>query len=310
MNTEQDSDLQEDDDDVFELNSDGERNELPDPDTLEHLASTGAADGDGTLEEEVEEEKEKKEEKKDSYTAGVQKRIDKLTKRYRDTEREAQAERARAEALEARIAEIEEKRHEAADKSYEDNETKIKERIKTAVEDEDWAGLTAANEELRELDKKRYTDKLERASKPRQQAPKAEGQAPNIAPEASRWLKENDSWFNEESPDYDAPLARRAMRWSQKLQKDELYDPNDPQLYDAINEKLGLTAGGDDDEEKESPRFVNRGRNRTNIGSRGPRRTSKRGNTISDHDKQVMRVFMLDPDNKEDQAEWIKRRNG
>lgn len=284
-----------------------------DSEELEYLAGAGT---DPTDTVDLEEAEEKEPLPADGYdekkaTDPVKARIGTLTKKWRTTERAEAAALARAEAAEARLAEIEKKQEERDEEHYTANETKIKERIKNAAEDEDWAVVMQGNDELRELDKGR----LNRATQQRKTAPapapatKEQGGA-KIAPQAQRWMESNDSWFNEESPDYDAPLAKRAMRWSAKLQQDELYDPDDPALYEAINEKLGLVDGDDGNGNDGPPRFVNRGRSRSNVGQSGPRRTSKSSKTLSDHDKQVMRVFLLDPDNKDDQAQWLKRRNG
>lgn len=285
---------------------------------LEFLAGAGLEDSQVDHDEEADKEEEeskaqKEEESKDDteeYGAKVKRKIGNMTKRMRDEERARVAAEARAADLQARLEEIEENKAKAEEERYEKNEKSIKDRIKTAAEEEDWAVVMELNDELRELDKDKYMRAVKVKRGPaRQEADYADG-SPTIAPNAQRWMEDNYDWFDKDSPDYDEALSGRAIRWSKKLQRDEMYDPNDPQLYEEINKRLGLNKDDDEQEEEPKAKFVDRGRRSTTPGGRGPRRPKPNPNHLTAHDKKLMRVFLLDPNDKQHQAEWIKRRAG
>lgn len=153
----------------------------------------------------------------DKYSAGVQKRIDQLTKKYRDEEK------AREEALQLReeavkYAQQVKDENEKLRKSLEDNETVLidqaKGRVeaqiaqanvnyKTAYEAGDPDKLLEAQSELTRLQNEQYRVSTYKAPKrqepaPLQQQPEPQEQAPQVQEPSGRgkqWLEDN-KWFH------------------------------------------------------------------------------------------------------------------
>ena len=203
----------------------------------------------GTKEETSKEASKDKKEELEEYSAGVQKRIAKLTKRMRE------AERQREEAI--RFAEIQKKQREDIAKRYETTSAESMETKATSIK----AGIEAAKAKLAqareagdlqaeieaqqsvaqlayaqaELDFQKRSIEQKVVEEPAQTEQVRQPVAPTRAdPKAEEWA-ENNSWFGQ-----DSAMTYTAFDLHRKLTEDEGYDPKSDEYYAEIDKRIRL----------------------------------------------------------------------
>ena len=210
-----------------------------------------------------------KEEELEQYSAGVQKRVDQLTRRFREEERQKQAAIDFAESVKKRNSELE-KRIENLDKGYQEEfgnrvESQVdvaKKVLKDAHESGDVDKIVEAQEALANLSVDRV--RLKTAQKQAEEVelspepvmgtaeqpviphvPSAE-QVMDQQPKLKEWVSRNE-WFGP-----DEIMTQAAFYIDSQLQQQEGFDPNTDEYYAEIDRrmlaefphKLGRTNGG------------------------------------------------------------------
>ena len=185
----------------------------------------------------VQAESEDSSEELEEYSAGVKGRINELTKRFREEERQKQSAIQYAENIQKENAELK-TRMDALDKGYvEQFEGRVsselegaKRVLREAHETGDVDKLVDAQEALAELTMQRTSVKPSR-NVPEEAAPQA---APQAAPDprAEKWASQNDWFGNDEVMTYGAFGIHR------RLVEDEGFDPSSDDYYAELDSRL------------------------------------------------------------------------
>ena len=202
------------------------------------------------VEEKPVEKVEEKKEELEQYSEGVQKRIAKLTKKWREAERQKEAAIDFARGGQAELNELKTKL------------TKLEPNYVKAIENKVTSGLEAAKAKLTtareagdinaEVDAQRSIAQLtveetrlnalkERQSQDKErvvQTPSLDrsltGQAPAPDPKAEDWASKNE-WFGK-----DNAMTYTAFDYHKKLTEQEGFDPNSPEYYAEIDKRMRL----------------------------------------------------------------------
>ena len=203
--------------------------------------------GDKQQEEKPKEEEKPKQELEE-YSEGVQKRIAKLTKKWREAERQKEAAIDFARGGQAELNELKTKL------------TKLEPNYVKAIENRVTSGLEAAKAKLTtareagdinaEVDAQRSIAQLtveetrlnalkERQSQDKEKTVKTpsldsnlQGQAPPPDPKAEDWASKNE-WFGK-----DSAMTYTAFDLHKKLTEQEGFDPNSPEYYAEIDKRI------------------------------------------------------------------------
>ena len=183
----------------------------------------------------------------DEYSSGVKSRINELTKRFREEERQKQSAIEYAESIQRENADLK-SRMEALDKNYlEQFESRVSSELETAKrvlkeahETGDIDKLVEAQEALAELTLQKTTAKSSKeapvaAEREEQPVPQAAPQpAPQQAvdPKAEKWAKENE-WFGQ-----DEVMTYAAFGIHRRMVEDEGFDPSSDEYYAEIDTRL------------------------------------------------------------------------
>ena len=198
--------------------------------------------------QEAKEEEEKPKEELEQYSEGVQKRISKLTKKWREAERQKEAAVEFARGGQAELTELRNKL------------TKLEPNYVKAIENRVTSGLEAAKAKLTtareagdinaEVDAQRDIAKLtveetrlnalkERQSQDKERVVRTpsldqslQGQTPPPDPRAEDWASKND-WFGK-----DNAMTYTAFDLHKKLTEQEGFDPNSPEYYAEIDKRI------------------------------------------------------------------------
>ena len=193
-------------------------------------------------------EAEKPKEELEQYSEGVQKRISKLTKKWREAERQKEAAVEFARGGQAELTELRSKL------------TKLEPNYVKAIENRVTSGLEAAKAKLTtareagdinaEVDAQRSIAQLtveetrlnalkERQSQDKEQDVKTpsldsnlQGQTPPPDPRAEDWASKNE-WFGK-----DSAMTYTAFDLHKKLTEQEGFDPNSPEYYAEIDKRI------------------------------------------------------------------------
>ena len=193
---------------------------------------------------------EKPKEELEQYSEGVQKRIAKLTKKWREAERQKEAAIDFARGGQAELNELKTKL------------TKLEPNYVKAIENRVTSGLDAAKAKLTaareagdinaEVDAQRSIAQLtveetrlnalkERQSQDKEQAVKTpslnqslQGQTPPPDPKAEDWASKNE-WFGK-----DSAMTYTAFDLHKKLTEQEGFDPNSPEYYAEIDKRMRI----------------------------------------------------------------------
>ena len=187
------------------------------------------------------------EEELDNYNSGVQSRINELTKRFREEERQKQSAIEFAENIQKENADLK-TRMDALDKNYlEQFESRVSSELETAKrvlkeahETGDVDKLVEAQEALAELTLQKTTAKsskeapveVQREEAPAPQAAPQAAPQPAPDPKAEKWAQEND-WFGQ-----DEVMTYAAFGIHRRMVEDEGFDPTSDEYYAEIDNRL------------------------------------------------------------------------
>jgi hypothetical protein len=202
-----------------------------------------------TSDKEPEEKKENKEEL-EQYSEGVQKRIAKLTKKWREAERQKEAALEFAQGVQAEHSELKTR--------Y----SKLEPNYVTALEHRVTAGLDAAKAKLEKareagdinaevdaqksiaqlgVEESRLTALRERQSQDKERVVKTPSlqdavrqRTPAPDPRAEAWAEKNE-WFGK-----DSAMTYTAFDYHKKLTEGEGFDPNSDEYYTEIDKRMRL----------------------------------------------------------------------
>lgn len=188
----------------------------------------------------------------DSYSGKVQKRIDKLTARLRETERREEAAVAYARSVQQKSSQLEERfkrtdqeRVVATQGRLQTEIATLKQIIRKAREEGDIDTETEAQERLTSAhyDQRRIMDaenyRQGQAQQAQQQAAQQQAYAqqnpPRRAqpdPKAEDWAERNE-WFGK-----DVPMTHAAQGIHIQLVRDERFDPSSDEYYDELDRRM------------------------------------------------------------------------
>jgi hypothetical protein len=194
---------------------------------------------------------EKTEDSLDDYSDSVQKRIARLTKKYREAERQREEALKYAEGLKKQYDESQSK-YSQLDKGYlSEFESRVttqtevvKDNLKRAIQARDADAIVKAQEQLAQLtldnERLKATKKLEEEKTVQQEAaPQAQQpqqpQAQQPAqpdPKAEKWARDN-SWFGQ-----DEAMTYAAFGIHKKLIEEEGFDAQSDEYYNEINSRM------------------------------------------------------------------------
>ena len=177
------------------------------------------------------------------YTAGVQKRIDRLTKKMREAERQREEALSYAKSIQSE-SETLKQRVESLDKGYMTEygsrltieEKQVEDELRAAIDRADTEGTVTAQRKLSQLAvaKDRYEtakQQQERQAAYQQQAPQpAPQQRPD--PKAESWASKND-WFGA-----DEAMTFAAFGIHKRLVEDEGFDPKSDEYYSELDDRI------------------------------------------------------------------------
>jgi len=189
------------------------------------------------------------------YSEGVQKRIDKLTKKMREAERREQAALAYAEGLKKKYSDVKSK-YDEIDESYvkqydariDSEKDQVKAKLKTAIEMNDSEAIISAQEDLARLTVEKERAKISLADRERRkkvtEAPEqelqsqsndpiqqVENQVNNPSPKARDWAEKND-WFGQ-----DQYMTNTAFQIHENL-VGEGFDVDSEDYYNEIDKRI------------------------------------------------------------------------
>ena len=194
---------------------------------------------------------EKTEDSLDDYSDSVQKRIARLTKKYREAERQREEALKYAEGLKKQYDESQSK-YSQLDKGYlSEFESRVttqtevvKDNLKRAIQARDADAIVKAQEQLAQLtldnERLKATKKLEeeKTSQPEavpqaQQIQQPQAQQPTQPdPKAEKWARDN-SWFGQ-----DEAMTYAAFGIHKKLIEEEGFDAQSDEYYNEINSRM------------------------------------------------------------------------
>jgi hypothetical protein len=194
---------------------------------------------------------EKTEDSLDDYSDSVQKRIARLTKKYREAERQREEALKYAEGLKKQYDESQSK-YSQLDKGYlSEFESRVttqtevvKDNLKRAIQARDADAIVKAQEQLAQLtldnERLKATKKLEEektlqqeAAPQAQQPQQPQAQQPaQPDPKAEKWARDN-SWFGQ-----DEAMTYAAFGIHKKLIEEEGFDAQSDEYYNEINSRM------------------------------------------------------------------------
>ena len=215
----------------------------------------------------VNKEVKKEEEVKDdlsSLNESVQKRIDKLTRRYREAERREQAALEFARGLHKKY-ETSEKRLDSADEQYlkefdarvDAQREQVRVKLKSAIEANDADAIMQANDELTQLAVQKEKAKLQMADRTErlkqleeqkkiqaseiQEQQKAKPVAPEPSPKAKSWAQKN-TWFGNDKIMTNAAFSihEDLVGMGVDVESEEYYNEIDKRMKDNFPHKFSI----------------------------------------------------------------------
>jgi len=188
-----------------------------------------------------------------TYSEGIQKRIDKLTRKMREAERREQAALDYAQGLQKKYNDTQKKFQEVDDSYVKQYDARIdaekdsvKKKLKEAIETQNPEAIIAANEELSRLIVEKERARLSIASREKQkkdaeleaketqnveQNQQFERKAVTPSPKAKKWAEDN-TWFGS-----DEFMTNTAFQIHEKLQS-EGFDLDSDEYYNEINKQM------------------------------------------------------------------------
>ena len=198
--------------------------------------------------QEAKEEEEKPKEELEQYSEGVQKRISKLTKKWREAERQKEAAvefarggQAELSELRTRLTRLEPNYVKAIENRVTSGLEAAKAKLTTAREAGDINSEVDAQRSIAQLtvEETRLNALKERQSQDKEKTVKTpsldqslQGQTPAPDPRAEDWASKND-WFGK-----DNAMTYTAFDLHKKLTEQEGFDPNSPEYYAEIDKRI------------------------------------------------------------------------
>ncbi len=183
----------------------------------------------------------------EDYSSGVKSRINELTKRFREEERQKQSAIEYAKNIQRENADLK-SRMDALDKNYlEQFESRVSSELETAKrvlkeahETGDIDKLVEAQEVLAELTLQKTTARsskessvqVQREAAPAPQAAPRAAPPPAPDPKAEKWAQENE-WFGQ-----DEVMTYAAFGIHRRMVEDEGFDPTSDEYYAEIDNRL------------------------------------------------------------------------
>ena len=189
------------------------------------------------------------------YSEGVQKRIDKLTKKMREAERREQAALAYAEGLKKKYSDVKTK-YDEIDESYvkqydariDSERDQVKAKLKSAIEMNDSEAIISAQEDLARLTVEKERAKISLADREKRKKiaetseqevqsqgsdpiQQVENQVNNPSPKARDWAEKND-WFGQ-----DQYMTNTAFQIHENL-VGEGFDVDSEDYYNEIDKRI------------------------------------------------------------------------
>ena len=187
------------------------------------------------------------------YTDSVQKRIDKLTKKYRESERREKAALVYAENVKGESDQLR-SRMKALDDGYlteygnrvDVEEGSAEQKLKQALNEGDADSIIQAQKKLSEVtvsrerirqakvEQENYQKQLEAYNKTQQVQPQPQPQSTQKQPDpkAERWANEND-WFGS-----DDAMTYAAFGLHKKMVEEESFDTNSQEYYNELDKRM------------------------------------------------------------------------
>ena len=209
-----------------------------DEDQSEEKAQVAGSEDDGEL---------------DNYSQNVQKRIKKLTERYRNEQRDREEAVRMAQKLldennklKGRVQQLDNGYLNEYGNRLTTQEEAARRAYKAAYEQGDSDAMLAAQEQLSQIavDKQRYSQaktrveqqakmQVEQQQQPQQAAPQAQPQQPaQVDPKAKSWAEKNE-WFGN-----DEIMTTAAFTIHRRLIEEEGFDPNTEEYYSEIDNRI------------------------------------------------------------------------
>ena len=228
----------------------------------------------------------------------AKKRIQQLATQRNEAMQQLEEERRARQALEARLAKLEEKESSSLEARLKDLEA----RRKAALEDGEIETAITLGDELADLRwelRQRPKRDEERETEPQKAAPAArQPAAPNVPPATARWIERNSDWIHAQP----AKLQLAARLESELIASGE-YEKNSDDLYDALDELL-------EEQMSAKPKPAPRTQSFASAGVPNepgtPAGTRRQGRLTRD-DVSRMRMFNLDPNNPAHRKAWLRR---
>ena len=202
-----------------------------------------------TKEEKPVEEKDDKKQELEQYSEGVQKRIAKLTKKWREAERQKEAAidfakgvQAEHSHLKSRYSQLEPNYVKALEHRVTAGLEAAKSKLEKAREAGDINAEVDAQKTIAQLgvEESRLTALRERQSQDKEKEVKtpslqdAVGQTPAPDPKAEAWAEKNE-WFGK-----DSAMTYTAFDYHKKLTEQEGFDPNSEEYYKEIDKRMRI----------------------------------------------------------------------
>ncbi len=200
------------------------------------------------VEEKVEEKKEEKQEELEQYSEGVQKRIAKLTKKWREAERQKEAAIDYAKGvhnehteLKNRFSRLEPNYVKALESRVTSGIEAAKAKLAQAREAGDINAEVEAQKDIAKLgfEETRLAALKDRQSQDKEKIVTTPSLDQTVAPQrpdpkAESWAEKND-WFGK-----DSAMTYTAFDYHKKLTEQEGFDPNSDEYYTEIDKRMKL----------------------------------------------------------------------
>ncbi len=199
--------------------------------------------------EEKQETKDEKKEELEEYSQGVQKRIAKLTKKWREAERQKEAALDYAKGVQAEHSQLRTKFSKLEPNYVKALENKVisgmeaaKAKMATAREAGDIGAEVEAQKSIAQLgiEEARLNALKERQAQDKEKEVKTPsltdtvGRTPPPDPKAEAWAEKNE-WFGK-----DSAMTYTAFDYHKKLTEQEGFDPNSEEYYAEIDKRMRL----------------------------------------------------------------------
>ena len=218
--------------------------------TVEPVEEKQETSDEKPVEEKVEEKKEPEEKKElEEYSEGVQKRIAKLTKKWREAERQKEAALDYAKGVQYEHSQLRTKFSKLEPNYVKALENKVtsgleaaKARMTTAREAGDISAEVEAQKSIAQLgvEEARLNALKDRQAQDKEREVKTPslqdtvGRTPPPDPKAESWAEKNE-WFGK-----DSAMTYTAFDYHKKLTEQEGFDPNSEEYYAEIDKRMRL----------------------------------------------------------------------